>query len=111
MKAVELWPGVDQYDIRIEFTSGMAWAIDVKDYQHPQRLLPELKVLDGRNDLDYRAAFYVIPDRWIENNPHYLPLLKSNTDLPASHNIVSSSQLLERLDIHLKSIRKPRRKP
>ncbi|SFB99752.1 restriction endonuclease-related protein [Spirosoma endophyticum] len=111
LKAVELWPGVDQYDIRIEFANGMAWAIDVKDYQNPQRLLPELKTIDDRNGLDYRSAFYVIPNRWIENNPHYLPLLKSNTDLPASHNIVSSSQLLDRVDLHLKSIRKPRRKP
>lgn len=111
LKAVELWPGVDQYDIRIEFANGTVWAIDVKDYQHPHQLLPELKGLDGHNGFDYRSAFYVISDRWIERTPHYLSLLNSNANLPASHSIVSSSQLLERVDIHLKSVRKPRRKP
>lgn len=111
LKAVKLWPGVDQYDMRIEFTNGTAWAIDVKDYQHPYQLLSKLKALDGHNGLDYRSAFYVIPDRWIEHNPHYLSFLKNNANLPVNHNIVSSSQLLDRVDVHLKSIRKPRRKP
>ena len=63
---VTLYPGVDRYDIRLRFSNGEVWAIDVKDY----RLPTELGAHIARNPEPYSAdprsrwgrAFYVVAD-------------------------------------------------
>jgi restriction endonuclease in pPIWI_RE module len=39
---VSLWPSFDQYDLRIVFPDGDAWAVDVKDYGDPVLLASRL---------------------------------------------------------------------
>lgn len=58
---VELWPGIDAYDLRVVFPSGEPWAVDVKDQRSPallaRRLTHRIPLLPA-----WERGFYVFPD-------------------------------------------------
>jgi hypothetical protein len=93
---VELWPGLDQYDLRLHFLADDShWAVDVKDQQDPRRLGQSLTALAGHGGLDYARGFYVVPDRWLTSfGEEYLRTLREYADLPANHHISSLSSFL-----------------
>jgi hypothetical protein len=100
LAAPVLWPGLDQYDLRLSWpTDGTHWAVDVKDQQNPRLLGQSLHPLDTRHDLTYDRAFYVVPNRWLAP-PHgstYLRTVREHAQLPANHAIVGLSEFLEQV--------------
>jgi len=106
--AVELWPGLDQYDLRLHFNNdGSVWAVDVKDHRDPQRLGKELKAISGRGTLSYNLGFYVIPDRWLDNNPEvYLRQVRQAAELPTNNEVLGMSRFIEKVTNKLKSATK-----
>lgn len=58
--AVDLWPGVDQYDLRVTFANGDIWAIDVKEWSNPLRLATEIHPIPS--DPPWSCAFFVFTD-------------------------------------------------
>ncbi|QKG56217.1 hypothetical protein GKZ68_05905 [Hymenobacter sp. BRD128] len=97
LAAPVLWPGLDQYDLRLGWPAdGTHWAVDVKDQQNPRLLGQSLYPLGTQHDLAYDRAFYVVPDRWL-TPPHgstYLRTVRQNAKLPATHSIVGLQEFL-----------------
>jgi hypothetical protein len=95
-----LWPGLDQYDLRLSWPAdGTHWAVDVKDQQNPRLLGQGLYPLGAQKDLAYERAFYVVPDRWLAP-PHgrtYLRTVRENTKLPANHLVVGLADFLSQV--------------
>lgn len=62
---VELWPGVDTYDLRIIFPNGQRWAVDVKQFREAF-CLGEMEAKKGfipcPEGLEWDQAFYVISE-------------------------------------------------
>jgi hypothetical protein len=76
LSKVTLYPGVDRYDIRLEFSDSQVWAVDVKDYREPlavgkqiNQSPPSMSGLDRR--LRWDRFFYVIPDYHQQDDPSY----------------------------------------
>lgn len=57
---VQLWPGIDRYDLQICFCDSV-WAIDVKDYKDPYQLGRNLSRPYGEGNLRWDKGFYVYP--------------------------------------------------
>ncbi len=55
---VTLWPDIDEYDLRVEFKSGVTWAIDVKDWSY----LNEERLHKVQYIHDANQTFVVFPD-------------------------------------------------
>lgn len=73
IQAIEEWPNIDSYDLRVVFADGVTWAVDIKDFSDPHRLSDELKPMRGREEhTRFDRGFYVIPKRRVLNNPRYL---------------------------------------
>jgi len=99
--SVQLWPGYDAYDLRINFTNGHSWAVDVKDVSDPGTLrhtidksLGGLLLTRSSDDLGWERAFYVIPDYRVEWNPGYQEIARSdqfNKDV----KLITSSQIVK----------------
>jgi REase associating with pPIWI_RE len=111
LESAELWPGLDQYDLRICFRSGEVWAVDVKDQRDPGRLGRNLSAIDGFNDLPYSRAFYVIPDRWLGSHPEtYLRTAREHASLPENHAIVGLGSFVDMLTSQLRKDPKKNRR-
>ncbi len=97
LAAPTLWPGLDQYDLRLSWLpDGTHWAVDVKDQQNPRLLGQSLAPLRAQNNLGYDRAFYVVPDRWLAP-PHgslYLRTVRENARLPTNHSIIGLHEFL-----------------
>lgn len=77
----ELWTGVDEFDLYVQFADGVAWAIDVKDYSSPKHLADNLKSGSITPVKHWNKAFYVIPEH--RRNATYLRItnrLWNNSD-------------------------------
>lgn len=74
--SVALWPGVDRYDLRLDFNN-QVWAVDVKDYTSPVALGLKEKEKGGFKNytpddfLHWQRAFYVIPDYRFDRDKRY----------------------------------------
>ena len=55
---VTLWPNIDEYDLRVEFKSGVTWAIDVKNWCY----LNEKRLHKVQSIRDAAKTFVVFPD-------------------------------------------------
>lgn len=60
LKGVYLWPRIDKYDLQIQFIDE-TWAVDVKDYQKPEKLGQTLTPIWREGELHWDKAFYVYP--------------------------------------------------
>ncbi len=95
---VELWPGFDAYDLRVVFSDGTTWGIDIKDWRYPHLLAPKLVPLEMPPGCDYQRAIYAIPDERLKENPSYLAFLRGATTNPAQahrFDILSLRELIE----------------
>lgn len=111
IRQLTLWPVLDQYDIRIEFSDGTAWAVDIKDHRNPVRLASTLTILPSVGALAYRAGFYVIPDDRAQRDQVYMRLLGEKAQLPASISILTHSQFVERITQYARALSTKRKKP
>lgn len=94
--AVYLWPGLDRYDLRVEFCSGMAWAADVKDHRKPDCLAKTLTPLYGEGSLRYDKAFYVFPLRRLQAQLNYVKIVQEEAPmLPGNHFLLSETEFVE----------------
>jgi len=57
---VQLWPGVDRYDLRVMLPGAEIWAIDVKDWSNPVQLASYVQPIPP--DPPWTSAFFVFPD-------------------------------------------------
>lgn len=70
LTGIERYPGLDSCDLRLTFTDGIVWAVDVKDQRDPIGLAKQITQLPNEGMLKHNHAFYVIPDRRM-SNVHY----------------------------------------
>ncbi len=111
---LELWPGVDVFDVLIQFADRQKtmWAVDMKDYADPVALYHKIHEADyprfGR--FQWNLAFYVIPQYRISWNPRYITQFKRSAPggqryLPTGIEIVSRDQLLRRVRQKLSTLK------
>ncbi|GAA6621007.1 hypothetical protein [Scytonema sp. NUACC26] len=74
---VELYPECDRYDLRITFTDGEVWALDLKDYSNPYLLVRNLGDEPIPSEPSWDVAYIVIPAERKKDRPAYLKELKS----------------------------------
>lgn len=60
IKEISLWPGIDTYDLQIQFSDSI-WAVDIKDYEKPHQLGCNLTGLYREGNLHWNKGFYVYP--------------------------------------------------
>lgn len=89
---VSLWPGVDRYDLRVQFASGDCWAVDVKDYESPESLgwhihRHLLQPYPSHQQLHWDHVFYVVPAYRSAFVADYLPRLRATLDTAFGVNI------------------------
>lgn len=73
--AVELYPSMDAYDLRITFPDREVWAVDVKDWASPYRLAETVKPF--RSFPSWDRAYFVFPDRYKTRRRNYLEAFSS----------------------------------
>ncbi len=111
LASVELWPNLDQYDLRLVFQSGAVWAVDVKDQRDPSRLGTGLLPLNSYNGLAYTRGFYVIPDRWLRHNATgYLRTVRDQAALPAHISVLGLQSFMELVQAELTRLAKKKRR-
>ena len=107
--AVERYPGLDTYDLRLTFSDGEIWAVDAKDHPQPERLASQLQPLYGEGDLAYTHAFYVIPDAHMDDANYREHLERAAGALPTNLSITSVSTFQQRMEEKLKRLATPLR--
>lgn len=59
--AVEMWPGIEAYDLRVLFpNSNEKWALEVKDWRRPAQLARSVRPIPDTPE--WTRAFFVFPD-------------------------------------------------
>ena len=110
--SVSLWPGIDRYDLRLEFGNGKVWAVDLKDHRQPDRLAADLRPLYGEGNLRYDEAFYIFPTRRILAHPNYMEIVEENlVPLPASHRLMSDTDFHSRVSAEIKRLQRKGKPP
>ena len=97
LQQVELWPGVDTYDLRLTLR-GKVWAVDVKDYKSPFWLgehIKQDKRSPEQNDPLWHEWFYVYPTYREQQRLDYGECARRAAEaesLPANVKILSAEQ-------------------
>ena len=71
---VSLWPGLDQYDLRVVLPNGRTFAVDVKDWKNPVLLSRSQKTELPTDHWD--EFWYVFPDERVRQQRDYVNLFK-----------------------------------
>lgn len=108
--SVERYPRLDTYDLRLTFSDDEVWAIDAKDQSNPRRLGKQIYLPYGEGDLSYHRAFYVIPDRRMDEWGYRDTLNQVIGFPPPNLHILSLSEFCESLAEKVKKISKPSRR-
>lgn len=100
LQQVVLWPGVDRYDLLLEFQDG-TWAVDVKDYKDPFALGKHI-AQDNRhvaeNSLEWKYWFYVYPYyREIQRPDYTAHVRRVAGPLPSNVVILNEKQFKARV--------------
>ncbi|MGL5060389.1 MAG: hypothetical protein ACRC62_10450 [Microcoleus sp.] len=104
---VELYPGLDRYDLQLRFSDGTVWAIDIKDVRDPYKLAKKLLPLYSEGSLRYDESFYVISDRCIANYPDYLEILrKTAKKLSKATHLISEKSFTIRVNDKITELKK-----
>ncbi|MEH2044161.1 restriction endonuclease-related protein [Nostoc sp.] len=104
---VQLWPGIDRYDLQLRFGDGSVWAVDIKDYRNPYDLALQLKPIFGEGDLHYNESFYVIPSHRLHQRQDYIEILREEaTGLPKSTHLFSDTAFEERVSAKIMHLSK-----
>lgn len=97
---VELWPGIDMYDLRITLPDGQAWAIDVKDWSNPALLGRWTSWPPQDAATVYDKAFIVVPRYRLERDRDYRARYRRarrTTGQAEPPPLLSEDELLKRL--------------
>lgn len=108
---VELYPGVDRYDLLLRYKTNekpIVWAIDVKDHRTPAALSAQL----GNDPRPYNLgqwawsqAYYVIPDYRTRVYPTFIEDVRYAANLPRFNvDIVSEFQFRKAVIAHLQEM-------
>ena len=92
LQEVELWPGIDKYDLRLTFRRSI-WAVDVKDYKDPfslgNHIQQDIRPPEQEDPL-WNKWFYVYPTYRELQRPNYGDCVRRIADgLPANIFIMS----------------------
>ncbi|MBW4695866.1 MAG: hypothetical protein KME27_29475 [Lyngbya sp. HA4199-MV5] len=79
---VELYPSCDCYDLRVTFSDGEVWAIDLKDYSNPYLLVKRLGDEPIPCTPPWDLAYIVVPNERKRDRPAYLKELKTRWRWP-----------------------------
>lgn len=98
----EMWPNFDAYDLRITLPRGRVWAVDVKDRANPALLGRSMRPL--RPDPPYDEGFLVVPQYRFDEREDYGRVYAHHRrdDLAGTVDLISDTELLERLDRELR---------
>lgn len=101
LKQVHLYPGLDRYDLQLQFSDATVWAVDVKDYPNPLKLAPKLLPIYGEGSLRYDQSYYVAPQVYLNRTENYVTMARvAATALP------QETQLLSEVDFENRVLRK-----
>lgn len=94
LQQVELWPGIDTYDLRITLR-GKVWAVDVKDVKGPFSLGEYIK--NDRRSSQHEAPtwdewFYVYPTYHELQRPDYGECVRQTAELPPTNVTILSEE-------------------
>lgn len=86
--AVELWPAFDRYDLRVSFSDGEVWAVDVKDWADPCLLARRIRA-DGGTPIptspSWTRAYFVFPDERKVERPDYVRAFQNQSSQLPKH--------------------------
>ena len=88
---VTLWPGLDRYDIRVEFADGSVWAVDVKDHGSPETLSRHLTPIYCEGMLRHDRGFYVVPSRRLSQENYFRIAMACPHRLLSTDSLVSDT--------------------
>lgn len=109
LSAIQLWPGVDRYDLQLRFGDGTVWAVDVKDYRSPYTLAPKLTRFYGEGDLRYDESFYVFPIHRVRKRDHYIKIAREEaTELSYDVHTVTNIDFKARVVAKVEELSKKR---
>lgn len=101
---VERYPGIDTYDLALEFSDGEIWAVDAKDQAHPKRLARSIQLPYGEGELAYHHIFYVIPDARMDEPDYRHTLEHAVVSRPSYLHLLSLSEFQVQLIEKVKSL-------
>jgi hypothetical protein len=99
--AIDLWPGLDRYDLRLRFADEAIWAIDVKDHTSPHRLARHLTRIYAEGALRYDQGFYVVPRRCLKHDQYLQIAREEATSLPRETHLLSDTMFEGRVLSHI----------
>ncbi|GAA6618422.1 hypothetical protein [Scytonema sp. NUACC26] len=95
---VQLWPGIDRYDLKLHFGDESVWGVDIKDYRNPYDLAPKLTQIYSEGNLRHDKSFYVIPNHHLRRREDYIKILREESlHLPESTSLLSDVAFEERV--------------
>lgn len=103
---VTLWPGIDRYDIQLQFRDEV-WAIDIKDYKDPYQLGRKLTAIYGAGELRYNRGFYVFPNYRLKQRENYQQIAtNAMSDVPRNISLMSDSDLCNQVEAKVSQLRR-----
>ena len=97
LREVNLYPGLDRYDLQLRFSDDSVWAIDIKDVRSPYKLAKKLVPLYAEGSLRYDESFYMISDRCLQNYPDYLEIARKEAKLPHTVHLLGDTVFKKRV--------------
>lgn len=94
---VQMYPEVDQYDLRVFNDKGLFIDIDVKDFTHPKLLAQHLNQTGLSKYKDH--VFIVIPDYREDQYPKYIQRVKEAVDSDNAHlNVILAKDFIRNIE-------------
>ena len=106
---IEKYPGIDTYDLRLTFRGEEVWAVDAKDQAYPKRLAQQIRLPYGEGNLTYNHAFFVIPDKRLEEDGYWEALNYAIGSRPNNLEVMTLSGFKQRVQDKLNLLAKPTR--
>lgn len=107
LPAVELWPGLDRYDLRLCFNDEN-WVVDVKDYRSPYSLGKKLTNIYGEGALAYQKSFYVFPAYRLKANYREIALEQA-TNKPTATELLTDEEFKGRVETKIRQLTKKKK--
>lgn len=104
LSSIDLYPGVDRYDLKLTFSDDAVWGTDVKAYCSPYLLRQKLPGIYGEGNLAYTKGFYVVPERRLRGHSEYLKIVREKVKLPDHTCILSDVEFEDRVLFKIKSL-------
>lgn len=104
--SVLLYPGLDRYDLQLQFGDETVWAIDVKDYRNPYQLAAKLDSIYGEGSLQYDEGFYVFPQQRVRGYDDYMQIVRAKAKkLPKKTHILSDRSFEAHVIANIKTLK------